>query len=228
MMYVIHGKLNEPLECGDKAQILVIENPKEFRRWTEEIKKQISTGEGGFTVYDEKQKEYAFSSACDVIVDYIGLTLNSKKIISGIYKRIENEYMKYGNYEKLSSANEKVYDLLDEIIFMSDFELEYETKTDVSGYMKLFNMKVKEEYDELKEKIVSYIDLMSEFQGLKIIIAINLKSYMDEKETEEIYKHCLYKGIGVLDIESRVPETVSPNEKVRVIDKDLCEFRLEK
>jgi len=223
MIYLSHIKFAEPIVFDDKNNVLVIENPNEFASLISELTRQAETDDGNFTLFDEKQKEYKLSAYADIMIDFISFSVNDKKIINAVYKRLQSDFMARGNYGAFAEVNEKVFQLLDEIIVNSEFDLTYD-EADFPGLMKLYGVQFNEEYDSLIEKIVAYFDALKILRQVKIIVLVNARSYFSESDIEALYKHFDYQKINVLTIESRIPEKILPCEEVRVIDRDLCEF----
>lgn len=61
----------------------------------------------------------------------------------------------------------------------------------------------------------------SEFQGQRLFITVNLRSYLTDRETEDLFQSLLLKKIKLLCIES-ADHTRLSTEEVIIIDKDMC------
>jgi CRISPR type II-A-associated protein Csn2 len=82
-------------------------------------------------------------------------------------------------------------------------------------------------YSSLVERVCNYIDAASKYTKVGLFIFIHLKSYFTEEEYLLFCKHIVYSKRNVLLIESEVGY-LNDNEKVVVIDGDLCEIRSER
>lgn len=90
--------------------------------------------------------------------------------------------------------------------------------------LKLFNFAVDVENYDFVEKITEYISLSDRLFGKRLFILLNLKSALTTEEQSEFFKLMSYKKINVLLIENKVSERCAENEKIRIIDSDLCEI----
>ena len=64
---------------------------------------------------------------------------------------------------------------------------------------------------------------VTEFEGEKIFVFVNLKSYIPEAELEALYKTAIHHKLKLLLIES-TDRALLKHEKKLVIDNDLCEI----
>ena len=76
----------------------------------------------------------------------------------------------------------------------------------------------------LLERVSAYIDLCNNFLKLKLLVFVNLRSYLSDKELEELYNQVRYYNIKLLLVEHYLTSPALPQEKVLVVDKDLCEI----
>ena len=90
--------------------------------------------------------------------------------------------------------------------------------------LKLFNFAVDVENYDFVEKITEYISLSDRLFGKRLFILLNLKSALTTEEQSEFFKLMSYKKINVLLIENKVSARCAKNEKIRIIDSDLCEI----
>lgn len=227
MIYLSNARLENTINFDENPIILVIENKKEFCAFLQELKIQLDSETGGFTLYDEKNKENKLSAYCEMVVDYLGLSLNDRKIIGALYKKLQNDFAVSGDCSFLASVNENVSKLLENIIFDSDFDLTFDADINISDLFKLYGLKIVEDYENLFEKLINYIDVCIGLKKLKLLMFVNIKSYLTNEELQQLYKHCEYKKIKLLLLENRVPQQTMDEEEIIVIDEDLCQFRLE-
>lgn len=225
MITLAHFDWQTPIEFDKNLQCLIIENPECFYETVNKLNKAIGGEDCGFILTDERQKEFTISKSVDMICDYVALSLNDKKILTPLYKKLQTEYTEYDLEREFVELQGQGMRLLDSIIFRSDFDLIYGDGITISDLFKVFDLRVNDEYNSPIEKIVSYVNVKSSLSNVKLLILVNASCYFNKEELNEIAKHCEYKKIAVLLIESAVKSDL-PCEKVRVIDRDLCEFTL--
>lgn len=76
---------------------------------------------------------------------------------------------------------------------------------------------------EYLEKLLLYVDALVEFCDIKIIVLINVKSYLNREEFFELFKHARYMQVPLFCIESHETYKLE-EEKITIIDCDLCEI----
>lgn len=81
----------------------------------------------------------------------------------------------------------------------------------------------RDDYDRLGEKILDYIELVTEYDRKKLFIMLNLRSYIDDSEMEYFMKEVLQRKYHVLMIESSEHKKLL-YEKRTVVDAFLCEI----
>lgn len=102
--------------------------------------------------------------------------------------------------EKASEVNEEAYRILDEI---------------TDKYLK-------GNPENLLEKLIDYICVISEVFGKKVFVLVNIKSYFTKDELKLLYKKMFYEKIYLLLIENHDNNDIIEEERVTIIDKDMC------
>lgn len=73
------------------------------------------------------------------------------------------------------------------------------------------------------EKLAQYMKIMSELLGKKLLIFVNIRSYLENNQIRELMKNAVYNEISLLFIEN-IQRDFSKDEKYYIIDKDNCEI----
>ena len=73
------------------------------------------------------------------------------------------------------------------------------------------------------EKLAQYMKIMSELLGKKLLIFVNIRSYLENDQIRELMKNAVYNEISLLFIEN-TQRDFSKDEKYYIIDKDSCEI----
>ena len=79
---------------------------------------------------------------------------------------------------------------------------------------------------ELVEEILEYIDLVSNVLKKEIFILVNFHIFLEKDDIAALYRECFYKKIKLLFAESQKPDIINEEEKLFIIDNDLCEINL--
>ena len=70
------------------------------------------------------------------------------------------------------------------------------------------------------------IKLISEVLKKEVFVLINFYTFFEKEEIIELYKECFYKKIKLLFVENKKPGIINSEEKLFIIDNDLCEINL--
>ena len=125
----------------------------------------------------------------------------------------------YERSQQLLGAIEKyVYDLA----FQQDLDLE-SLHLSVSSLLKASGIKLKEDYSSLGEKLLVYMDLMTEYKLAEVFVFVNLRSVISNHMLELFTENCCCRGYNFLLIDNKAGVKLSREQRT-VIDEDLCEF----
>lgn len=172
---------------------------------------------------DGKQVNVAKDVLC--IMDYFNLDFKEKHLITAIYKYIESVIINdYG----LKLDIEEVCQALGKHLYMAsqdlDFGLVYDNSLSIPTILKLFDFSIDtDECQTVLERLLLFIDIYAFLQLKKVIIFINMKSFFDIEDIENIYQYLLYKKVRFVCIESNIYDRINI-ENSYVIDEDLIEF----
>lgn len=73
------------------------------------------------------------------------------------------------------------------------------------------------------EKLVQYMKIMAELMGKKVLVFVNIRSYLENEQIQELIKNAVYNEISLLFIEN-IQRYFSKTENYYIIDKDGCEI----
>jgi CRISPR type II-A-associated protein Csn2 len=167
-----------------------------------------------------------FSVEAEIVIDIFNVELNSKKIVTKLYKRIEENLEESDVIEVnklVQSLRNIMYSKAEELPF--NFEIEEDINP--QELLKMFNVKIDTNmYTEFIEKLTYLVDIISTLKIAQIIILPNLKSYLQEDELVEFYKYVLYKDVKLLIIENNISEKKLKYEKIMRIDETFCDMIL--
>lgn len=112
-------------------------------------------------------KEISFDKNSYIITDIFNIDINSKKVLIKIYSSLLKEIVEdISSYNKLST-NIRLY--FEKLIFNSSLEIEQGVDIDMSSLLKLGDFKVHVENDDILEKFIKFLKVLTELCGCKII-----------------------------------------------------------
>ena len=140
-----------------------------------------------------------------------------KKIAQSVLNdtELQNEF-----YDTQRSLYRLMQNVVDEFFYSIDL---VDDRT-VENTCKFFGVKFNEkEYLSLLEKVLDYVDVVSDLAASPLTIFVGMKKYFSVDDLKEIYKHIRHKKINVLFIEQGENDKIE-NEKKMIIDKNYDDF----
>ena len=203
----------------NKVNVLVVENQKIFADFLEKLmmSKNVEQEE---LILSEEESKVSFSKYADIVYSPLLVELNSKRILTHLYKEmieIANEEL----YEEKEAVNAAIVSYLDKLLSKVPYPITFNLEMDLMGLFKQYEVKMELENVPLFERLINYIQLEKMVCGTKLLIFVNLKDFLDKEQLQELYKTAFYSKIHLLLIES-IKKDVLSEEKYCIIDKDRC------
>ena len=204
---------------------LEIENKNYFYKIVNDIN-SISNGNilEDVIFSDDEYKELNLSNKINMVFDYFNFDFNSKKIISIINKKI-NDNISVEDKENLSKLYNKIRKIYLPILNDMDLNIDINNDFDLDSIIKLLNVSIKPK-DNLLDNLFLLVYIEKELSINKIIVFINLKQYLNNNELNELYKYLLYNNVVVLLIDSQSYGVCNEYEKKLIIDDELEEYKI--
>jgi CRISPR-associated protein, csn2 family len=216
---------NEIIFEENKVNLLVVENKKKFVEFIQEIIKQINRNEGKFFLFD-KNTELKIHNKVEIIKDIFDLDINNKKILNKIYHELEELSI---DSEFLLETKNMESNLLKYIYYLIekyDYPLEIVEGLDLKEIFKLLSVKLSLCFSNKVEEILEYIDLVSRILKKEIFVLVNFHIFLEKDDIVALCRECFYKKIKLLFVENQKPDIINNEEKLFIIDNDLCEINL--
>ena len=204
---------------------LEIENKNYFYKVVNDIN-SISNGNilEDVIFSDDEYKELNLSNKINMVFDYFNFDFNSKKIISIINKKI-NDNISVENKENLSKLYNKIRKIYLPILNDMDLNIDINNDFDLDSIIKLLNVSIKPK-DNLLDNLFLLVDIEKELSINKIIVFVSLKQYLNNNELIELYKYLLYNNVVALLIDSQSYCVCNEYEKKLIIDDELEEYKI--
>ena len=224
-MILIHKNISNPIKFDEEnINVLILENKKFFIDKVNEIIDQVDNNSGNFILMTEKGEELNFSKNCDVVTDLFSLNFDSKKIKTVILNELKNIANTESYFTKIKNLEENIRELMLEIMYNCDYELELTEEFKISKLFKIFDISISQNYSNMAEKFISYIDILTDILKIKLVFCVNILNFFEEVDRIEIYKYILAKKKNVIFIENNYSYKNIEYEKKYIIDKDFCEI----
>ena len=224
-MKIINKNWQRKIEIEDNIiYTLVFENKKYYRENIIELINQHKGNEGSYILSNDN-KEISFDKNSYIITDIFNIDINSKKVLIKIYSSLLKDIVEdISSYNKLST-NIRLY--FEKLIFNSSLEIEQGEEIDMCSLLKLGDFKIHVEQDDILEKFVKFLKVLTELCGCKIIFVVGLHTVFTQDEIIEIYKEVCMNKINIINIEYQQFNNLSNEnykEIVYIFDEDNCEI----
>lgn len=201
---------------------LLIENRELFISFIKQLHIEMSTEEGKIILQDDL-KELSFKKYVELIIDPFILDPNNAKNLKKLYEKIIDNSSNEELYEKRLVFENILKDYIEEIVFLSDYELLYDS-LDYQNIFKAVNLRIDTEANNLTSMIIDYIRITSDLTGTKLFIFVNLDNFLTDADLIELQNFICYNNITVFCLQNQLKRELIENENLRIIDEDLCEI----
>lgn len=222
-MKLVHPILNSHIVFDDNViNVLVLENQNIFSQMLFELSEQINGKDGRFVLSDEDI--LPLSKNAHMLIDYINLDINSKKIKSKLYNMFNMLAHNEDYYTKTNCVMSNVSAYFEDICNEFPCNVTYSSEFDIIGLTNAVNLCVDDNYDSIAEKLLDYMLTYKALLGDTVFVLANLKSYISDKELLSFYNDILYNKIKILIIENFINGSHLHMERCVILDNDLCEL----
>lgn len=97
-------------------------------------------------------------------------------------------------------------------------------KLTIGSVLKAAGPEIREDHDSLGERLVDYMELVTEFDRKKLFVTLNLRSYISDTEAALLMQTVLAHGYSLLMLESSEHPRL-PEEQRYIVDQELCEIQ---
>ena len=219
-MKLVHSEYDIKIELKENnVNLLVIENRKLMTELVYELYNQCNGLDGRFVLSND-MKELKIDKEASIVLEPFTINCNDRKVISKLYQELE-ELALENLYAESMELYSNILKYSNELCQMVPYNLKIRSDLTPTDIIKLSNVKIEEDGGSLLEKLVNYLGVMCNICRIKLVIFVNIKTFLNNDELEELYKYANYNKIQLLMIESIYNNDIMC-EKTIVIDKDMC------
>ena len=95
------------------------------------------------------------------------------------------------------------------------------SKISIETLIKAAGIRVDDDYDNLGEQLLDYFELVQEYDGKKLFILVNLRSYLSDAEMNLFLQNIVERDIQILILESS-EHPILEWECRHIVDADFC------
>lgn len=199
---------------------IVVENQTLFRSIICDIHEQM-TGSSSTFVLSENFSPLDIRKNLDLITSFVPFEVNQKDIISKLYNALKSKAVDSENFQRTQELYSYISKYLFELSSSADKDLIYDVPDDINGILKAFNVRFNDRDMTLPEKIMEYMLISEQLKGTKVFVTVNMRSFISDKKTEQLFKSVVLHKINLICIENKEYSRLD-TEKVIIIDEDMC------
>ena len=203
----------------DYVNSIIIENPNIMSAMIQDINEQI-IGNNGISVVSDNNKIMEISKSVEIITQFIPFEINKKSLMNKLVTKLATYAKSAEYYEKTMGVLSEIESYLIDLLWELDGSFEYDGIA-IEPIIKAIGIKFREDYDKLSEKIIDYIELVTEYERKKLFFLVNLRSYVDDDEIEFLIETALGHKFNIILIDNCEHRKIN-NEKRYTIDNDRC------
>lgn len=204
---------------------IVIENSKYYYSLINTIINQINgVIDDEYVFYSDDAKFLNIKQESEIIYNPFDFSYNYKKLNNNINKYILSEIKKTQIYYDFNQLNAQITSYLEQIKEEIQLPITYNDSFEINDIIKVADFKYDFNEENILNKIVNYINILMEITDIKIIFLVGIKDILTYEEIKELYKEFSLKQLNLILIDSHVKYNKLLNERLIIIDEDLCEI----
>ena len=207
------------LEC-DRVNVISVENGTLYYRMANEFAAQCAGREGGF-VLSEDNSPLNLSKVTEMITCFIPFELNSKRLLTRLYSKLES-ICESELYEKTLRLRAEITEYLSSATEMLNCDTEFDNEADLKALFKCFDMKFSSS-ERLSDQVVDYLLNVYELDGKRLFVTVGLLEFMGRDEADLFFQTVIGHKLTLLMLEGRTPQ-YNPLINRMTIDEDYCVF----
>jgi len=207
--------LDEPLEIAGLTSI-VIESKSVFARIVKDIYDYENGNQADIRLFDKKQNSLSPSDIL-IITDIVTFDTNSASSLKIIYKDLEDAISLEPNKKiKIEYLLGEVWLAISKEAIHFELNLSIE-KISLQSIFKAANIKIENNCESIFTKTMTILEFFKYLPKKKLLIFVNLGSYLSEEEMKTIEEYVMLKNTNVLLIDNHV----FPISKQTIVDEDF-------
>lgn len=222
-MKLAHVELEKIFDFGIGCVLeWIIETPELFSEYLQELLKQQNGQEGRF-VLSNNDKTLDISKCVEVILNPFSVDINDKKILNKLYVELNELAFSEQFYIQTQELVFDIYQYLFELEQETEYMLTTEDEIDFTAVFKAVGMKHEVCEDNFWETLTRYIKIITEVLKVKLIVLVNIRSFLSDEQVQEFIKTVMYEEVGILLLENQERTCICGLQRY-IIDKDKCEI----
>lgn len=223
MITVSNPKIETQIELSTQyVSLLIVENPHEYLNFVSEMRKAIEGEPSDFTFW-ENTTQLQPSKIGEILLNVFSFELADKKILSLLYKKLQSNFYEGEHILSLNKINAQTGLFFQSLFNTIDFSLDY-SELELEDLLKVCAVKPAKTYQSFLEKLICYINILTELKNVKFIVFVGIKDVLSDADLVALYNHCALQKVGLFLFESSKKRKLLQTERAVIITDDLCEI----
>ena len=198
---------------NNSLNVLFVPVVDELFNFVSLFRKEIEEETEALTFFDS-DKKLKLDSEVDLQTDLFSLTLNQKKLITWLHKKILKENSNSDTMFNFNKVKETILNWLNELKTSTLIDFTYLEDLEDTDILKLMKVQFKEKEETLFDRFMNFLDTTLEVKKVKLLFVSFLYAYFSESEITQIKNICEEGEITLVSLEKDKPEFISDNIKV--------------
>ena len=198
---------------NNSLNVLFVPEVNELFNFISLLKKEFEEETEGLTFFDG-DKKLKLDSEVDLQTDLFSLTLNEKKLITWLHKKILKENANSETMFNFNKVKETILTWLKELKTSTLIDFDYFKDIENTDILKLMKVQFKEKEETLFDRFINYFETILEAKKIKLLFVGFLFAYFSENEIVQIKNICEESEITLVSLEKDKPKFLSDNIKI--------------
>lgn len=221
-MKIVFPEINRVFKISnDRVNSLIIENQMLLVKILSDLNRQL-IGEEGRIALSENDRLLKMDKNCELLCHFIPFKVNTKTLVTKLSSYMEEKGISGDFYESTQNLLGYLENYLYELAFDMTGDIVF-SKLNLTALIRAVGVGFAEEYDNLAEKIVDYMELVREYDKDKLFVTLNIRDYISDAEMNSFINTVLNHNIKLFMIECR-ERSVLDCESRYIVDNDWCEI----
>lgn len=222
-MKFVHQNFSRPIfEEKDNFVELIIESPECFGAYIFELSEQCQGQEGRYVLSD-KEKELDIAKNIEIIFDIFSLEINEKRILNKLYSEMSELAKSEEFFVQTQEVIQGIQKYLLDLEYATDYILTFEQELELSTLFKAVGLRHEEIEENYFERIIRYVKVVVSILHIKVLVFVNLRSYLTDEQVRELMNEALRQQIRIVFVENSQKNCIEGGKRY-IIDKDMCEI----
>lgn len=173
--------------------------------------------------YITQGKEVDLAKNVEIIFDIFSLEINEKRILNKLYSEMNELAKSEEFFVKTQEVIQEIQKYLLDLEYATDYILTFEQEIELPALFKAAGLRHEEIEENYFERIIRYVKIVVSILHIRVLVFVNLRSYLTDEQIQELMEEALRQQIYVVLVENSQKNCIEGGKRY-IIDKDMCEI----